>query len=103
SLLTVDCSNGNVAERYIPGTNPVATGAWVGAGTTPVHLPDNGGMGIVPEMGAGILTPFGKVLETGASGHNAVYDVATGIWSAAPDFPAGGRAADGPAGLLITG
>ena len=103
SLLTVDCQNGKVAERYIPGANPVTTGNWVTAGTTPSLLPDNGGMGIVPEMGAGVLTPFGKVFETGASGHNATYDVATGVWTAAPDFPAGGRAADGPSALLTNG
>jgi hypothetical protein len=47
------------------------------------------------------------VLATGGSGHNAVYNIATGKWTAAPDFPkiSGQQLdiADGPAALLPNG
>jgi hypothetical protein len=53
------------------------------------------------------LRPDGTVLATGATGHNAIYNTLTGVWTAGPDFPKVNGVfldiADGPAALLPNG
>jgi hypothetical protein len=39
----------------------------------------------------------------GTAGHTALYDTATGVWTAGPDIPGGNDVADGPAALLPNG
>jgi hypothetical protein len=95
-LLTVDARNGTNSELYVP-----ASGKWQSAGSTIVQL--SAGL----EVGPAVLRPDRTVFATGAGGHTAVYDTATGTWTIGPDFPvvfAGQLAiADGPAALLPDG
>ena len=99
SLLVVDVLARPRAQRYDPALNQ-----WVAAGTVPVDLVDPGSQ----EIGPAVLRPDGTVFATGATGHNAIYDTASGKWSAGPDFPfvvGEGQydIADGPASLLPSG
>jgi len=99
-VLTVDTNSNNTnSEIYNP-----ATGSWSSAGSTIAQLVNY----TYQEIGPAVLRPDGTVLQTGATGQNAIYDSTTGIWSAAPNFPlnAAGRQldiADGPAALLPSG
>jgi hypothetical protein len=97
-VLTVDAFNGINSELFDP-----ATGAWSLAGTTVVQLVEPNSN----ELGPAVLRPDGTVFATGATGHNAIYDTATGMWSAGPDFPKVNGIfldiADGPAALLPNG
>ncbi|MBS1716866.1 MAG: hypothetical protein JSS72_03940 [Armatimonadetes bacterium] len=94
SILTCDAIAAPKTERYIPFAS-----AWLQAGNTPQSLADPGSQ----ELGPQVLMTNNKVLAIGATTHNAVYDVASGTWSAAPDFPNGLDEADGPASLLPNG
>jgi hypothetical protein len=104
TVLVVDCGTqgGTHSEKYDPATN-----AWSSAGSTIVSLPDNGGFGIVPEIGAQVLRPDGTAVVFGATKHNAVYDTAAGTWTPTSDYPVvNGRqmiGADAPAALLPSG
>jgi hypothetical protein len=113
NVLTVDAyfqhyqANGMNYEIY----NAMA-GTWSVAGTTPVQLWDSsancGGMGSASyEVGPALLLPSNTVFATGANrcaaGHTAVYDVASGTWTAGPDFPSNLDIADGPAALEPNG
>jgi hypothetical protein len=98
-VLTVDVNTWyNNSELYNP-----ATGSWSSAGSTVASLVDP----VSEEIGPAVLRPDGTVLYTGATGHNAIFNSITSIWSAAPDFPrVNGRQldiADGPAALLPNG
>src|ERR1700730_7906989 len=112
-VLTVDAyvqhyqSTGMNYELYDP-----STGTWSVAGTTPVQLWDSaatcGGQGHASfEVGPAILLPNGTVFATGANscgaGHTAIYNVASGTWTAGPDFPGNLDIADGPAALEPNG
>ncbi len=97
-VLTVDTSDlSGDTELY----NPVS-GSWTSAGHTPTELIDGDG-----EVGPQLLMPDGKVLATGATGANDLYNTATGKWSAGPAFPVinGKRydIADGPGAVLPDG
>ena len=99
SVLVIDVLARPRAQRYVPELNQ-----WVAAGVLPVNLVDPGSQ----EIGPAVLRPDGTVFATGATGHNAIYDTASGNWSAGPDFPlfSEGRyydIADGPASLLPSG
>jgi len=103
TVLTVDALNAPNAEKFIP-----STGKWIDAGNTIVRLEDPGSQ----ELGPAVLMPDGRVLATGATGHNAVYTpppnpMDPGTWAVAPDFPkVGGQQldiGDGPAALLPGG
>ena len=99
SFLTIDVLARPSAQRYVPELNQ-----WVNAGSTPVNLVDPGSQ----EIGPALLRPDGTVFATGATGHNAIYNAATGEWSVGPDFPfISGEGqydiADGPAALLPNG
>jgi hypothetical protein len=80
------------AERYIP-----ATDLWqqtlalpdVLALTTATDTSTNPPTTAAAyEIGPAILLPSGKLLAFGATGHTAIYDPATGKWTAGKDFPA---------------
>ena len=80
SVLTVNMTDFNFAQRFIPSANP-ANSYWVGAGSTPVKLPvtdtnsatnivyDNGMRVYHPpgEIGPAILRPDGTVFNSGAA------------------------------------
>jgi hypothetical protein len=99
-VLTVDANEDNTnSEIYNP-----ATGSWSSAGSTVVQLEDPASH----ELGPAVLRPDGTVIATGATGHNAVYNSSTGVWTAAPDFPLNSKGqqldiADGPCALLVSG
>lgn len=100
-------ATGMESELYDPGT-----GSWTDAGSTLVQLWDSaancgGESSASYEIGPMVLRPDGTVFATGANscgaGHTAIYDTATGTWSAGPDFPNGLDIADGPAAVEING
>jgi hypothetical protein len=94
-VLTVDANrSGTPAERYSP-----ATGKWQSAGSTIVQLYDAGSH----EIGPAVVRPDKTVLATGATVHNAIFNLSNHTWSAAPDFPNGLDIADGPACLTPAG
>jgi len=109
-ILTVDAYTSNTV---LTGTNSETynstTNKWTTAGSTIQQLWDSnchaGGGSF--ELGPAILRPDGTVYYTGASdceaGHTAVYNTATGVWTAGPDFPNSDAANDAPAALEITG
>jgi hypothetical protein len=96
-VLTVDTNDTPNTEVYSP-----SAGSWTSAGDTPASLIDSEG-----EVGPQLLQPDGSVFATGATGANAIYNTATGTWSAGPSFPVIGGAqydvADGPAAVLPDG
>ncbi len=94
NVLTVDCANGTNSETYNP-----TTGQWTTAGSTVVKLPDAGSL----EIGPLIQRPDGTVAAFGGVPHSALYNTATGTWTAGPDFPGGNDMADAPASLLPDG
>lgn len=115
NVLTIDVwsdyPNGNAtnAEQYVPSSNK-----WISAGSTPVSLVDPivcGNFEIGPAVlrGDGTLVAFGG--DTGCTGDadpTAIFDVASGTWSAGPSVPqacAGAYCtlADAPAALLPNG
>jgi hypothetical protein len=101
-VMVVDTENGTHAERY-----NINLKRWGSANSTIVPLPYNGGLGIVPELGPGVLRPDGTVFVAGATGNTAIYFPAasragTGFWEVGPVFPAG-LAADAPGALLPDG
>jgi hypothetical protein len=61
-----------------------ATMAWSSAGFTPTPLAN---CGDVSEIGPQLLTYDGKVFAEGARSQTALYNVATGTWSAGPVLP----------------
>ncbi len=98
------------AERYIPSTD-----LWQQTSALPDVLAlttatDNTTNPPTPaaayEIGPAIFLPSGKLIAFGATGHTAIYDPATGNWSAGPDFPAdpgdpnNNNAVISPTGLL---
>ena len=97
-ILTIDAFNGTATELFDPVTK-----VWSLAGNTPVALVEPSSH----ELGPAVLRPDGTVFATGATGHNAIYNSGTGIWSAGPDFPKVGGVfldiADGPGALLPNG
>jgi hypothetical protein len=105
-VLTVDTQNGTAAELFNPATN-----TWGPAGNTPVFLGNNGGLGIVPEMGPGVGIGFNMVVQFGANPNTAVFTFPNS-WIAGPaaagappgqSFPNPQETADGPAALLPNG
>jgi len=99
-VLTVDTTDTNPSQNseiYTP-----STGSWASAGVTPVPLIDS-----VGEVGPQLLRPNGTVFAVGATGQNAIYNSASGSWSAGPSFPVIGGlqydSADGPAAVLPDG
>jgi hypothetical protein len=135
SVLTVNMTDYNFAQRFIPNSDP-SKSRWEDAGATPEKLPatdansamniifDNGKRVYHPpgEIGPAILRPDGTVFATGAActikgpstdpnactiyspvAHTAIYDTATGSWTAGPDLPHMEGAGDTFASLLPDG
>ncbi len=115
NLLTVDTyvplgsSAGTNYEIYDP-----LTGAWTlgSPSGTVEQLWDSKfdcGGAATHEVGPAVLRPNGTVFATGANscpgaaGHTAIYDTATGIWTAGPSFPGKRNMLDAPASILING
>ena len=83
TVLTVQCSNANNAEKYL-----IATDQWVSAGTTPSPLPQPC-PGQVAEIGPALLLPSGKVFAVGATGNTAIFDPTQPVasaWTAGPSL-----------------
>lgn len=101
-VLTIDCNNpSNLTNSQL--FNP-ATGTWSSAGSTIVKLDDtNADNSGSHEMGPAVLRPDGTVFAVGATPNTAVYNTATGVWTAGPTFPSGLDSADGPASILPNG
>jgi len=109
-VLTVDAYTTNTV---LTGTNSEtynsSSNTWSTAGSTIQQLWDSkcGAGGGSFELGPAVLRPDGTVIATGASdcraGHTAVYDSASGTWTAGPDFPNSDAANDAPAALEING
>jgi hypothetical protein len=81
TVVTVQCSNANNAEKYV-----IATDQWVSAGTTPSTLPQ-ACPGFVAEIGPAILLPSGTLFAVGATGNTALYDPTQPVasaWTAGP-------------------
>lgn len=98
TVLTVDCEDGTNSETYDPTSS-----IWTTAGSTIVSLPNNGGLGIVPEMGPLVQRPDGTVVAFGATTHTSVFNTANGTWTQGPDYPNGDDIADGPGAILPDG
>lgn len=105
-VLTADadipsCAPARNSEIYDP-----ASGTWTSAGLTPSPMVPCSGNS-TGEIGPQLGMYDGRVLVEGATGVNAVYDTATGTWSAAPSFPVlGGQqfvAADSASAILPDG
>ncbi len=102
-------TNGAYAEEYNP-----ATGMWSSispsAGTAKGTIPQLSGSNIGYELGASLRLQDGRVLEIGATQHNATYNPTTNTWAAAPDtigtlngIPSPFGSDDGPAAILPNG
>jgi hypothetical protein len=116
SILTMDVKNAPNSERYV-----LSSHTWSSAGSTIVDLHSPSTLGCLKygpglcyfppgEIGPAILRPDGTVFATGSNsstssgaGHTAIYDTATGAWTAGPDFPNGDNAGDSFAALLPSG
>lgn len=102
TVLTVDVGldvgqDFNDTEIYSP-----ASGAWSPGNQTANVLADPNTF----EIGPAPLLPNGLVLQLGATSHTGVFDPATGIWTAGPDFPdidGPLDASDAPAAVLPDG
>ena len=79
-VLSIWNGNDNASMLGMAETYDPATGLWTQVARAPFAL----GHG---EIGPAITMPNGKVLATGATGKNALYDPASNTWSAVPDFP----------------
>ena len=97
-VLTVDAENGSNSEI-------LTNGKWASAGNTPNRLSDPSSA----ELGPLVLRPDGTVFAIGATGYSAIYNTATGKWTAGPTFPKSKKTgvpydeADGAAALLPDG
>ncbi len=100
NLLTVDANNSDLKHSEIYTT---ATGTWARAASTIVQLDDTNTTTNSHELGPMVLRPDGTVIAAGATTNNAIYDISTGKWTAAPKFGGTLDAADGPAALLPDG
>ena len=99
TVLTVDTQNTPNSERFLPKSYE-----WVSAGSTIVDL----SIESESEIGPALLRPQGNVFamganDSGAAGHTALYDTASGKWTAGPDFPNLNDMGDAPAAVLPDG
>ena len=98
-LLPAYPSDPTNSELYDP-----ATGQWASAGSTVNTLTDPA----LSELGPAVLRPDGTVFAIGSQGYTAVYNTATGQWSAGPRLPISPQGnqytvQDGPGALLPNG
>jgi len=83
TVLTLECSNGRAAEKYLPESNE-----WVTAGSTSAMLVESASS----EIGPAALLPDGRCFFVGATGKTALYTAPAaardpGVWTDGPDFP----------------
>ncbi len=107
-VLTVDAKNNATcaasphggAELYTITNSTTGVGTWACTGSTPVRLYNPRD----EELGAGVLMYNGNVFQSGGNiVATAIYNVATGTWTAGPTPPAGLDQADGPSALEPNG
>jgi hypothetical protein len=115
TILTADVKNAPNSEIYNP-----KTAKWTSAGSTIVDLHSPSPYGCLMygpdrcyyppgEIGPAILRPDGTVFYTGSytatggAGHTAIYNTATGTWTAGPNFPNDDNAGDSFATLEPSG
>ena len=120
TILTADVLDAPNSEIYNPSTDK-----WTSAGSTIVNLrstsPYHSCLQYGPkpqdcylppgEIGPAMLRPDGTVFATGSgqggsgagTGHTAIYNTASGGWTAGPDFPNGDNAGDSFAVLEPSG
>ncbi|HEY6768263.1 MAG TPA: hypothetical protein VI386_26200 [Candidatus Sulfotelmatobacter sp.] len=108
--------------KHAPNSEKLSTkNVWSTAGSTIVDLHSPSPFGCINygpggslcyyppgEIGPAILRPDGTVFATGSystagPGHTAIYNTATGTWTAGPDFPNNDDAGDSFAALLPNG
>lgn len=96
SILSIDQSDNQTSERYIPSLN-----RWIKDADLKVQVFAN------HETGPAFLLPDGRAFFLGASGHTALYTptgtTSPGSWEAGPDIPNGGYADDTPGAMLVNG
>jgi hypothetical protein len=106
-VLTVDAKNsscGNTvnggAELYTVTNTTTGVGSWACTGQTPIHLYNPAD----EELGAAVLMYNNKVFQSGGNVvATAIYNVATGTWTAGPTPPNSLDQADGPSALEPNG
>jgi hypothetical protein len=117
SILTADVKDAPNSEIYAPSAKE-----WVTAGSTIANLRSPSPFGCINygpenklcyyppgEIGPAILRPNGTVFATGSytntngPGNTAIYDTASGTWTAGPVFPNDDNAGDSFAVLLTNG
>ncbi len=103
-ILTADANN----QADPKHTEILTNGTWASAGDSPVLLADLGTSTDSHELGPLTLRPNGTVFAVGATGHTAIYTIATKTWTKGPAFPKYVNSeyydeADGPASLLPDG
>ena len=101
-VLTVDAKNSSCGNATNGGAElyDQTTGTWSCTGQTPIHLYNPAD----EELGAAVLMYNNKVFQSGGNiVATAVYDVASGTWTAGPTPPNSLDQADGPSALLPNG
>ena len=101
-VLTVDAKNSPCGNGVNGGAElyDQTTGTWSCTGQTPIHLYNPSD----EELGSAVLMYNNKVFQFGGNiVATAVYDVASGTWTAGPTPPNGLDQADGPSALLPNG
>jgi outer membrane protein assembly factor BamB len=93
-VLVVDVWNGTNSEVFNPSTSK-----WSSAGSTVDKLPNT----TCDETGPAVLRPEGSVFAVGGTSSTAIYNTATGVWSAGPTIPSSQGVEDGPAAILPDG
>ena len=102
-------TNGSYAEKFNP-----KTGTWTGIspsdGSAKGTIPQLSSVNLGYELGPSLRLQDGRVLEIGATQHNATYNPATNTWAAAPDtigtlngIPSPFGADDAPGAILPDG
>ena len=80
TFITCDAVDAPNTEIYTPSGD--LAGAWNSAGSTPNSLEDPGS----EELGPQVLRYNGTLFAMGATQYTAVYNLASGTWSAGPNF-----------------
>ena len=93
-VLVVDVWDVMHSEVFNPGTDK-----WTSAGSTVVTLPNSS----CEEIGPALLQPDGTLFAVGGTSSTALYNTATGTWSAGPTIPGSLGVEDGPAAVLPDG
>jgi hypothetical protein len=93
-VLVVDIWDVEHSELFSPSTSK-----WTSAGSTVVSLVNTS----CEETGPALLQPDGSVFAVGGTSNTALYNTATGTWSAGPTIPDSLGVEDGPGAVLPDG